>query len=348
MRRLASPRVSALLILVAAALGSAGAAGSTDAEGDVYRLTVTATIGPATEGWIEWLAPGSGRYRIEQSNRTYVFTGSSYAILDKRQGAHVRTGSAAFLGSFSERAAARDALRGFLAGNLAGVEVKEHPDGRKELHFRRGETKIVAIIEEKLSALEAQERKIFVIPSDEVTSSATERRVGSRPARPIRVYWFGPAVAGRVAVTAIENFAGPASGRGNTRPAQPDATVTSHTTFYERPAAKGKSSALPGQRPPAGEIQVLSQPVGSWTAQRAIKAYNGINGDLRYKPWPRTSVRLSNGEKVTVVPDRGESTGKVRSGFAVITRTTLVTVTGSGSFALNSIPGTARLLRPIL
>lgn len=315
------------------------------ADGDVYKLIVKASAGQTTAQWVEWVAPDTGRWRIEEADRTYLFTGTSYTVLDRRQGAHVRTGSALFLGTLVDRAVSRDALRNFLAGNLTGLEVKELPDDKTELGFQRGSTRIIATIDEKVPAAAAEERKLFVVPADQITSSSTERPVGVRPGLSIKAYWLGARALGRSAVTAIDYFAGPARDRNGSRASQTNGPVSSHVTFYELPAAAGKSSALPGSRAPAGEVQVLSQPIGSWTAQRAIRAYNGINGTLRYKRWPRTSVTLANAEKVTVIPDRGESTGKTRNGFAVITRTTLVNVTGN--FKLNSIPAAARLLRPI-
>jgi hypothetical protein len=85
--------------------------------------------------------------------------------------------------------------------------------------------------------------------------------------------------------------------------------------------------------------------VKSWIAKRAIQAYNGKNGDLRYKPWPRTSIRLRSGEAATVIPDRSEGAGPVRPGFAVITKTTLVNV--AGSFKATAIPSVAAQLRPL-
>jgi hypothetical protein len=116
----------------------------------------------------------------------------------------------------------------------------------------------------------------------------------------------------------------------------------SYIVFYELPSARGKSSALPGQDQPSWEIQVSSQPITLPAAQGAIEAANGRSGDLRYEPWPRTTVRLRNGEKVVVIPDAGEGTGPIRAGFLVITEETLVKVTGE--FTLGEIRSLAEQL----
>lgn len=329
-------------VVLSAALTLAGGA-SGRAEGDVYRLVVVATQPGGTQQWTEWVAPDSGRWRLEEGGKTYIYTGPSYAIIDRRQGAHVRTGSAPFLGSLPNRAATREPLRAYLAGSSDGVEVKETIDGNQELRFRRSTTPIVATIAEKLSNAEAVQRKLFVIPAEEVTSSATERPVGARPRLAVRSYWLGPAFSGRRAITAVEHYAGPRASRGGTRDA-PGESFSYHVTFYELPSAQGKTSASPGQRAPSGELQVLSQALTSTAAQRTLRVYNGSNGNLRTAPWPRASVTLRlGGEKVTVIPDRTESTGKLRAGFAVLTRTTLVTVVGK--FRLNAIPAAASQLR---
>jgi len=340
-------RLSAHLLIpvvLTAALTLAGGA-SGRAEGDVYRLVVVATQPGGTQQWTEWVAPDSGRWRLEEGGKTYIYTGPSYAIIDRRQGAHVRTGSAPFLGALPNRAATRDALRSYLAGSSEGLEVNETPEGKKELRFRSSTTPIVATIAEKLSNAEAVQRKLFVIPAEEVTSSATERPVGARPRLAVRSYWLGPTFSGRRAITAVEHYAGPRASRGGTRDV-PGESFAYHVTFYELPSAQGRTSAFPGQRAPSGEVQILSQALASAAAQRTLKVYNGTSGNLRTAAWPRSSVTLRlGGEKVTVVPDRSESTGKLRAGFAVVTRTTLVTVVGK--LRLNAIPAAAAQLRPV-
>jgi len=317
--------------------------GPAAAEGDVYRLSVTATSGQVSGQWTEWVAPVSGRWRIE-SDRTYVYTGSAYVASAASSGTYVRAGSAAFLGSLPNRAVTRDPLRVFLAGGSAGITVVTLPDGRPELSFRRGSTAYVAVVDERVSAAEADGRKLFAVPVEQVTSSATERRIGERPSGRVTAYWLGAAYAGRRATTAVEEYAGPSPDQ-RSRESRPREAVTSFTVFYELPAAKGRSSAIPGARAPGGELRVLSQPVTSSVAQRAIQAYNGRSGDLRYRPWPRASVTLKAGETVTVIPDLSRGATAIRQGFAVVTRTTLVYV--SGTFKLNDIPRAAAALRAL-
>lgn len=342
------PRALSILVLAAFALACASAGPALtgrNADGDVYRLIVSATAkdGQSSQ-WTEWVEPTSGRWRIEQAGRTYIYTGSSYAILDRRQGAHVRTGSTLFLGSFPNRSVAREPLRKYLAGDTAGLDVTE-VDGKVELEFRRPEAEMLAAIVETIPPAEVQQRRLLVVPAEDVTSTVTERRVGTRPTLPIKAYWFGMRFAGRLGTIAVEHFAGPPAARGGARTNATGPSFGYHLTFYELPAAAGKTSAYPGQRVPAGEVQVMSQAVTSTVAKRTIKAYDGISGQLRTKAWPRSSVKLANGETATVIPDRSGGTGKVRKGFAVISRTTLVVVTGT--FKLSQIPAAAALLRPI-
>jgi hypothetical protein len=330
----------ALLLAAAVAAPSTTATAAPD---DVYRLTVTATSGQAIGTWTEWVAPASGRWRIEQGDRTYVYTGTQYVVFGDGSGAYVRTGSAAFLGSFPNRAVTRDPLRAQLAG-AAGVKVTTLPDGRVELEFTKGSTSYTATIEETIPAADAAARGLFAVPLAEVTSSSTERTVGLGPAPPLVGYWFGATYAGTKATAAVEQYSGPSPDE-RSRQTPPREAVASFVVLYERPAANGRSSAIPGQRAPAGEIQVLSQPVSSSAAKRAIQAYNGRNGNLRYRAWPRSVVTLRSGERATVIPDRSESLGPVRRGFAVVTKTTLVNV--SGSFKLTAIPAAAALLRQL-
>ena len=90
---------------------------------------------------------------------------------------------------------------------------------------------------------------------------------------------------------------------------------------------------------------MANEPVSSAHAQAFIDAFNGHNGDQSYAPWPRTSVTLADGEKADVVPDGFDGTGPVRTGFFVITSTTLIHV--GGEIQLDAIPALAAQLRPI-
>jgi len=303
----------------------------------VYKLSVTVADGRehATE-WVTW----SELWRRERPDGgVQVYTKSSlsaihhsYASFYPNTGYAVRTGSAAFLGSAPHGSLTLAAVRSYTGGTAArdGVEVTTSPDGKTQLRFTVRGLAIVATIEERAGVADATASAIFAIPKEQVSSVTTERFPGERPAGDVRPYWFGMRLAQRRVVTAIEH----------SRARSPRELV--YIALYELPSARGKSSALPGQRPPAGELQVSSQPVRSTLAQRTIRAFNGNNGGLRYKPWPRTKVRLRSGERVTVVPSRSERIGPVRDGFSVITNSTLVAV--SGSVLLEDIPVLARKL----
>jgi hypothetical protein len=87
--------------------------------------------------------------------------------------------------------------------------------------------------------------------------------------------------------------------------------------------------------------------VSSAHAQAFIAALNGRNGDETYAPWPRTTVKLADGESVDVVPDRfdAENGSQLTTGFSVITKTTLVHV--GGSVPLAAVPDLASRLIPL-
>lgn len=303
----------------------------------MYKLSVSVAGGRerATE-WVTW----SGFWRSEQPDggiRMYTKTSRSaihhsYATFYPNTGFSVRTGSAAFLGSAVDGSLTLAAVKSYAAGNATRdkVEVTTTPEGKTQLRFTVRSLPVVATIEERTGLIDPTESAIFRIPEQQVTSVTTERFPGERPAGGVRPYWFGMKLAQRRVVTAIEH--------AQRRPIK----QLVYVALYELPSAGGRSSALPGQSAPEGELQVSSQPVKSTLAQRAIKAFNGRNGDFRYKPWPRTTVRLRSGERVTVVPSRSEASGPVRDGFSVITKSTLVGV--SGSVQLKEIPVLARKL----
>ena len=325
-------RAALAACLLAALIG--GAARASAAEGDVYRLSVTAEAAGA-ERFTEWIEPRTGAWRIERGEATYVFDGRTYGVT-RGQESYVRQGSPRFLGSLRDSSVARDPLRSYLAGTAAqnGVTVERTPDGKVVLRFARGAARLAAVIEETISPGEARSRQLFEVNRESIASWDAERSL-VRPNIRMRAYWFGRRFAGRAAITAAEHWD---RRRGR--------VTNAFTVFYELPSAGGRTSAFPGGgAAPPGEIQVTSQPVDSWTARRAIQAFNGRNGNLRYKPWPRWRVRLRNGERVTVVRELGENAGPGRSRFSVITRTTLVSV--NAGFPNARIPAIARSLRPV-
>jgi hypothetical protein len=90
---------------------------------------------------------------------------------------------------------------------------------------------------------------------------------------------------------------------------------------------------------------VTNEPLDSAHAQGLVQAFNGTNGDQTYTAWPRSSITLANGEPAVVVPDQFDGTGPIRSGFFVMTTSTLVSV--SGDIAEGDIPAMAAKLRPL-
>ena len=158
-----------------------------------------------------------------------------------------------------------------------------------------------------------------------------QRRVGERPWQRIRAYWFGRSFIGRKPIHAVEIH--------DSRSAS-----AYHNTLYELPSARGRSSLVADA--PRGEVQVVSQPRHERLARRTIEAINGRNGDQRYRPWPRRRIRLANRERAVVVASLLDGATPLRSAFFVITRTTLVSVSG-GPFRVARIPALARRLRPL-
>jgi hypothetical protein len=315
-RRLGRVGYGRALALVAA-LAVAGGASASDAE--VYRLSVRAE--PAVEPMaVEWVDPSTGQWRLEQADNVSIYDGARSFARIRGDDVYVRTGSPRFLQPVANGTVTRAALIAYRSGNPGahGVTVTTTPAGKTELRFIRGIARLAATIEETIPAGEANRLGLFRVPRERATNSDTERPVGAPPLLAVKAYWFGRRFGSSRATQVVEHFD---RRRG--------LTTTVYDVFYG--GARG--------------FQVVSQPVKSWAAQRAIQAFNGRNGDLRYKPWPRWRVRLRNGETVTVVRELGENAGPGRSRFSVIAKSTLVSVTGS--FANARIPAVARLLRPV-
>jgi hypothetical protein len=312
--------------------------------GSVFRMQVRALNGPGLR--VEWIDVGSGEWRIEQEGETIIYSSDSISTDSGADGIDVRTGSRAYLGPLVDRTVSQDALESYLAGttDAAAVKVARADGGGTKLLFERGDIDVSATIEARMTRAQADARRVFML-SGHVRTIAREIPAGVRPTIPVRAYWLGPTVGGREAVTATEHYT-PLTEEMLASPGWgPTDEAIVHSTFYELPAADGKSSALPDQAPPEGEIRVVSQPVEAVIAQRAIDAYNGRNGDLEYEPWPRQRVTLANGEVAVVIPDRGEGIGKTRASFAVITPTTLINVVAP--VGIDEIVPLAAQLRPL-
>jgi hypothetical protein len=310
----------------------------------VFKLHVRALNGPGLR--TEWIDVSSGRWRIEQEGETIIYTGEAIVTDSGPDGVDVRTGSRTYLGPLVERTIAKRALRSYLAGSAgrAGVTVSTSAGGETRLRFRRGDIAIQATVKEVRSAAAADALGLFTPPTN-VRTWAREVAVGAKASMPVRAYWLGPTVAGRRAVTATEHYT-PLTNELLASPGWgPTDEAIVHSTYYELASAGGKSSALPGQAPPDGELRVVSQPVEAVLARAAIAAYNGHNGNLEYEAWPRQAIKLANGEPAVVIPDRGESVGSMRESFAVVTKTTLINVVGR--IAVKDMPSLAAQLRPL-
>ncbi len=291
--------------------------------GPVYRVAARSSEGGA---WTEIVAPVSGQCRLETGERVEIVGGRTRAVVEPQNGVSVRTGSRRFLGyivrdcpsaaPLRERLRRGEAIR---AGDVVVLGPHRHGTVEGEL---------------------GDPSAAFAVPLERLTSYDIERAVGERPWQPIRAYWFGRSISRRRAVRAVEHFDLGFSGRP---PRRVPSSV--HIFLYELASARGRSSAEPGRSAPVGELQVVSQPIHQVNARGTIAAINGRNGEFRYKPWPRTRIRLANGERATLVPARWESTGRIRDGFLVLTKTTLVGV--SGRVRLERIPDLARRLRPL-
>jgi hypothetical protein len=287
----------------------------------------------------EWIDISSNRWRLVMGNRTVVFTGVDYVTLHGPQG-YLRRGSLEFIGSLSVGAPAVSEIREKLTSQTATREPGavilsfETPDG----------TKVEARTTDAISASEADARGLFAIPADGITTTAVEVEPGTPTSLPVSAYWFGNSLDSHAPVTAVEHQTKLTEAMKAEGWSDRDETID-YVVFYELASAAGRSSALPDQEQPAGEIQVSSKPIDLPAAQGAIDAANGQNGDLTYEPWPRTTIKLASGEEATVIPDVGEGSGTVRAGFLVITPSALVTVTGS--FRLDQIPEIASRLKPL-
>src|SRR5689334_14568141 len=172
----------------------------------------------------------------------------------------------------------------------------------------------------------------------------TELAVGQPPHGDTGAFWFGRDVGKLHAAAAAEHT------RVRT-PAEVAAGMSVrsegdvYVTLYERPGVQA-TSAQPGtQVRPDGELQIESEPITSAHALGLIDAFNGKNGDETYSAWPRSSIRLADGTVATLVPSQFDGGGSVRSGFFVITDSTLISV--SGDVAASDIPGLAGALRRI-
>jgi hypothetical protein len=283
------------LLLLGIAIGCSGESGPPPAKNLVYKVSVVALDGQAVDGRIEWVAPATGQWRAEQEG-----TAGEKSVLIyspprwTNEGNYVAVGSPDFIAGYADGSIALEPLRKHLAsgGKESGM-VRATLDGH-EVEF---------VIEEHITQAEARRRGLFKISLANTTTVVRELPVGAKPALPIKPYWFGPKVDEAEALIATETRSHGPSYR--------------YDLFYELPAAGGKSSALPNEVPPPGEIQVLSSPVRRAGTSPTVKQY------MLGKHAP---IVLANGERATFFPF--PAAGSSEAGFAVLTKTTLVHVVG--------------------
>jgi len=303
----------ALVTLFALPAGSA-AEPSRAAKELFFKLSVVSEGDAGTVRSTEWISDRTGLWRIEEQRRVSILTigeqdetsDRSYGVYEAGEGWSVKAGSARFLGSV-KRPVALEALLAYTSRKTAeqGIEVTTSQEGRTELRFRARGKSVVATILERNHAVYPRTSPLLRIPEQQIVRSETERYPGAAPEALPDAYWFGVALGRRELVTVVE--------RTQRRPAR-----RSFTLYYELPAARRKSSALPGQRAPAGEVRVVSTP--------------------RAGPLPargRFVLRTGEPTRLLIGP----------RGFSVTTKTTLVTV--SGRFRTAEVRPLARWLRPL-
>lgn len=347
--------LAGLTATLATAMGTHGASRFTSARSSdpatVYKVVIEASEnqGKGRYGWTQWVDTRTGAFRMLDGPNIRIYDGRrTHAAIDsKNEIVEIRRGSQRFLGYLA---------RGPLDLSGALLRLKQRSSARNfgsspqaiEFQSHHGTVQATLRLVDTLTASQAKARNLFSIPT-RWSNLSVERPVGAAPTNGVHAYWLGSSSAGRVAVTA-KDFTSKITLEqrlaGMERKEQ-----RLHLVFYERPEAGYRSSALPGQDPPSGEIQVVTQPLTLPSAQGAIDAFNGVNGELTYKPWPRFRVVLRNGETATVVPHRGDRIDPTADGeerftaFSVITNDSLISVGAVLTEA--QIRSIARNLQPV-
>jgi hypothetical protein len=296
----------------------------------------------------------TGAWRQELGSETRISGAGSYEIINHDIGnVYRRVGSPKFMGFLQAAPTSAATLRAYQAsGQRASFPLTER--GRKlSLQVRgdelqattdAGRTAFTMTIVGKVSDQDAREMRLFT--QVRPTVADVELPVGKAASLPVRGYWFGPTVSGKVAAAAAQHMrrrtateiAGGMNARGDS---------TTQVTVYELPGTTA-TSVEPGiAAQPDGEWQISSEPIASAHARLLIRAMNGHNGDATYPAWPRTTVELANGERATVVADRFEANGGsgLTTGFSVLTESTLVHL--NGSVPADAVASLAAQLRPL-
>lgn len=344
--------IAALGGLAAALTLPAAFAGSPETFKDEnYELTFDARASdPTAPPTTEYTSLTSGTWREDLDGQTFISSGDSYVVIDSGSNSvYRRSGSASFMGYLHDAPEGVLALRDYLRGDRTlrdrGVEVQadKGADGKVHLHaMRNGKDLFQVSIDRKLSDQDAQAMNLFDVSAQAQTIDR-ELSLGEKPTVPVKAYWFGRAIDGRHAVSAVEHERHRTTAQIQAG-MSPRGEAEVQVTFYENPGVV-HSSGEPNLEAPRGELQVASEPLSSAHAQAFVQALDGQNGDEHYPAWPRTTVTLADGEKADVVPDRFDGDGPTRTGFFVITATTLVHV--GGEVSVDAIPALAAQLRPI-
>jgi hypothetical protein len=314
------------LLLGGSACASVGDRRSDAARGDVvYEIHLTMDPPRECEGepscvlvrHVTWVAPEAQAWRTESEDgsgftTTEVSANGMYLVAHSPPPSRdVRIGSRAHLGLPA----------GLPTGFERFLAERDHAVGHSIEVERNGMTYTLTL-EAVIPLAEADRRGLFAISTEEAgTTVSRELAPGDPTTLAVRAYWFGPEIAGRKAFTALDH----------------DGDEVLHMTFYGDPAevAAGKTHAYPGREVPERELQVVSQALDHLAAQRELRTLEGSER----RPLGVTKVQLPNGEEATLFPRTGEG-----GAFAVVTKTTLITVSGASGDAARRI---APLLRPL-
>jgi hypothetical protein len=293
-----------------------------------YRTTVFVDIIPdPQEGCgkkppesTEWVSPTTGSFRSEGadcsgSHYLRIYSNGRYSSALEGQPTSVRIGSRAFIGSNADESASLQVIASAGDPQVGDVFKWTSANG---LPYS-------VTVEELIPLAEAQRQGLFDVQVDKTDFIDRQLEPGAQPTLPVKAYWFGPTVAEREAFTAVDH----------------GGEDLVHVTFYGDPSeiAAGRTHAYPARELPQREVQVTSTPIDHPLARKTLRAFNGKNGDLVVPPLPRAEIRLKDGEGATVFPTIGEG-----DAFAVVTRTTLVSVSGIWGEGARKL---APLLRPL-
>jgi hypothetical protein len=267
---------------------------------------------------VTWVAPDAQTWRTESEDgsgftTTEVFADGMYLVAHSPPSSRdVRVGSPAHLGIPTD-----------LPPDYERLLTDQELAVGDSIDVERNGMSYTLTLAAVIPLAEADRRGLFAVSTEESeTTVSRELAPGEPTTLPVRAYWFGPEVADRKAFAALDH----------------DGEEVLHITFYGDPTeiAAGKTHAYPGREVPERELQVVSQALDHPAAQRELRALDGSDGP----PLPSTKVRLQNGEEATLFAKTGSEGGA----FTVVTRTTVITVSGMSGHAARRV---APLLRSL-